>query len=300
MTRYRLGINTCFAVKRWPEAEVWSEIVRDRLGLSLVQHSFDLVDLSTSASYIREQAEEVRSSCATHGLDVHSTFTGLAAYSYNLLLHPNPQMRDAAETFFRNAIDFTAAAGGSATGGHIGAFSAASWGDPETLAGLRRELAVRLRRITAHARQQGLAAFLIENMTAGREPSTMVMIEELLTRGDPTHVPVELCLDIGHQCVAGAVNEERDPYAWLRRFGPRAPVIHLQQSDEQADHHWPFTPELNAWGRIRAERVLDALAGAGEREIALILEIIPPFEATDASVLRDLELSVEYWKDALQ
>src|SRR4029450_3050714 len=41
---YRLGINTCFAVKRWPEPELWAEIVRARLGLELVQHSLDLVE----------------------------------------------------------------------------------------------------------------------------------------------------------------------------------------------------------------------------------------------------------------
>ena len=38
----RLGINDCFAVKRWPTAEDWGPIVRDRLGLTVVQHSFDL------------------------------------------------------------------------------------------------------------------------------------------------------------------------------------------------------------------------------------------------------------------
>jgi len=30
--RYTLGINTCFAVKRWPEPERWAEIVAGTLG----------------------------------------------------------------------------------------------------------------------------------------------------------------------------------------------------------------------------------------------------------------------------
>ena len=37
MTVYRLGINTCFAVKRWPQPERWAALVRDELGLDLVQ-----------------------------------------------------------------------------------------------------------------------------------------------------------------------------------------------------------------------------------------------------------------------
>ena len=43
--RVRLGVNTCFAVKRWPRPADWAPIVRDRLGLGLVQHSLDLVNL---------------------------------------------------------------------------------------------------------------------------------------------------------------------------------------------------------------------------------------------------------------
>jgi hypothetical protein len=47
VTVYRLGINTCFAVKRWPQPERWAALVRDELGLDLVQHGLDLVDLET-------------------------------------------------------------------------------------------------------------------------------------------------------------------------------------------------------------------------------------------------------------
>src|SRR5258706_18230 len=32
MARLHLGINTCFAVKRWPEPEQWLDIVREELG----------------------------------------------------------------------------------------------------------------------------------------------------------------------------------------------------------------------------------------------------------------------------
>jgi hypothetical protein len=50
MTSYRLGINTCFAVKRWPQPERWARLVRDELRLDLVQHSLDLVDLDASGA----------------------------------------------------------------------------------------------------------------------------------------------------------------------------------------------------------------------------------------------------------
>ena len=300
MTRYTLGINTCFAVKRWPEPAAWAEIVRTRLGLEVVQHSLDLVDLSVDAPLRRRQAHAVRVACADAGLQLHSTFTGLAFYSTNGLLHSDPALRRAAETFFSRAIDFTAEAGGRATGGHIGAYSATSWEDSGKRAVLDAELQTSLGRLAAEARRARLTALYVENMAAQREPSRMADVERLLTSGDLIHVPVRLCLDVGHQVVAGTTGEERDPYSWLRRFGSRAPVVHLQQSDDSGDHHWPFTEEFNAIGRIDADRVLDALDASGAAELTLLLEVIPPFEASDESVLDGLQSSVEYWREALQ
>jgi D-erythrulose 1-phosphate 3-epimerase len=104
----------------------------------------------------------------------------------------------------------------------------------------------------------------------------MAQVESLLTRVIGIGVPIALCLDIGHQCVPGTSGDERDPYAWLERFGRRAPVVQLQQSDAAADHHWPFTPERNALGRIDPDRVLASLAASGAENVALVLEIIPP------------------------
>ncbi|HCJ35672.1 MAG TPA: xylose isomerase, partial [Ktedonobacter sp.] len=39
MARLHLGINTCFAVKRWPEPQQWLSIVKEELGLDCCQFS---------------------------------------------------------------------------------------------------------------------------------------------------------------------------------------------------------------------------------------------------------------------
>ena len=291
----RLGINTCFAVKRWPLAGDWAPIVRDRLGLRLVQHSLDLVaDGST-----RADAEAVAAAARAADLELHSTFTGLAAYSDNLLLHPDQVGRQAASTWFAWAIDWTAALGGVATGGHVGAFSVPDWNDPERRTPLWRELKASLAALSREAYGAGLDYLLVENLAAAREPSTMAMIRDLLKDGDDDRVPIRLCLDVGHMCVPGTSGDDRDPYAWLRELGWAAPVVQLQQSDANGDHHWPFTAERNAAGRIDADRVLDALDAGGVEDTALILEVIPPFEQDDAAVLDDLAASVDYWREAL-
>ncbi len=135
----------CFAVKRWPRPEDWAPVVRDRLGLRLVQHSLDLVDL-TGSERRDAQALALRTASADHGLELHSTFTGLAAYSANLLLAPDASDREAAMAWYRSAIGFTAQVGGRATGGHVGCFSVADWRDPARRAELWTALANPCRR----------------------------------------------------------------------------------------------------------------------------------------------------------
>jgi sugar phosphate isomerase/epimerase len=299
MTRFALGVNTCFAVKRWPEPERWVQLVREEMGLDLAQHSLDLVQLDGPEELWRAQGEAVREACERSGLRLHSTFTGLAAYSSNLLLDPAPGVRDWAESWYRRAIAFTALVGGTATGGHVGAFTVSEWRDPARRAEREGGLRSALHRLAADARRAGLEALYVENLAAAREPSTMTQVEDLLTGGDAEHVPIALCLDVGHQCVPGTEGDERDPYVWLERLGERAPVVQIQQSDETADHHWPFTPETEALGRIEPERVLRALTASGAEEVALILEIIPAFEADDDRVLEDMVTSAARWRDAL-
>jgi sugar phosphate isomerase/epimerase len=297
-TSYTLGINTSFAVKRWPEPERWATVIED-LEVDLVQHSFDLVDLDGPAEYIAHQARAVQAACEGHGLHLHSTFTGLAAYSSNLLLHPDEGTRTRAEDWYRRAIGFTAQAGADCTGGHIGAFSLSDWHDEDRRRALTRGLEEALDRLARFARTQGLSCLLVENMAAAREPSTMAWMTELLRDGDDHRVPMALCLDVGHQCVAGTTGAERDPYAWLEHLGSAAPVVHLQQSDGVADHHWPFTEETNAMGRIRPDEVVAALDRSGATTVALVLEIVPPFEQDDEAVVTDLAASVSFWKRAL-
>jgi sugar phosphate isomerase/epimerase len=299
MTAYRLGINTCFAVKRWPRPQEWARIAADELGLDLVQHSLDLVNLDAGDS-LAAQAAEVRGACAAAGLELTSTFTGLIAYSTSLLLHPDAEARRQARDWYERVIEFSALAGARRTGGHVGSLSAADHEDPARRAALLTELDGTLRELAARARAAGLGGLLVENMACAREPATIAEIESLLVAGDPTRVPIELCLDVGHQCVEGTSGDDRDPYAWLRRLAGRAPVVHLQQSDAAGDHHWPFTAEFNAQGRIDAARVLEAIEASGASEVELILEVIPPFEQDDTRVLADLVVSVAHWRDALR
>jgi sugar phosphate isomerase/epimerase len=294
--RVTLGINNCFAVKRWPLADEWAQIVAHQLGLDVVQHSLDLTDLGGDP---KSDAAEMRRACAAHGLRMHSMFTGLMAYSTSLMLAPDPVQRQRGEAYWADAIRFGAAVGAVSVGGHVGSLSRRDADRTGRRDALLAELGQRLARLRGLAHDHGLAALLIENMACDREPSRMSDFDDLLADASEGQAAIALCLDVGHQCVPGTSGDEADPYAWLARLGPRASVVHLQQSDADGDHHWPFTAPYNEQGRIRAPRVLQALHESGADEVTLILEVIPAFEADDRRVLDDLQESVRYWQQAI-
>lgn len=293
--RVTLGINNCFAVKRWPRPDEWAEIV-EQLGLEVVQHSLDLSDLNAD---LEADAQAVNDACGRHHLRIDSVFTGLVAYSANLMLGPQLHERDRGERYWSDAILFASRLCASSCGGHVGSLSRLDADDPARQGARWAELKQRLTRLSFFARQSGLDSVLVENMACDREPCLMADIRSLLRSSDSDHAAITLCLDVGHQCVPGTSGDEADPYAWLATLGREATVVHLQQSDAHADHHWPFTTEYNERGRIRAPLVLDALSSSRTEDAMLVLEVIPAFEAADARVLDDLLESVNYWKEAV-
>ena len=296
-----LGINACFAVKRWPEPERWVRIVKDELGLDCCQFSFDLVDPLLDEAVTLPYADAARAAAAAHGVSIHSAFTGLAAYSWSQLLHPQQAMRGAAMRWYERAIDFTARLGANGMGGHIGAFSVQDAVNLERRQMLLHELEKRLCALARHAKQRGLSFLLFENMAVEREWGHSIEEARQLAHLDTGEgVPLVLCFDVGHPCALHTGSASDDYLAWFAQPWPHRPIIHLQQTDRTGDHHWPFTHDYNEQGMVRAEDILQAIAPwQDDGDVFLFLEPIHPFEADDNNVLDELKESVTYWREAL-
>ena len=301
MSRLHFGINTCFAVKRWPEPEQWVRIVKDELGLDCCQFSLDLVDPLLDEAATLAYADAARQLAAKYDLSIHSTFTGLAAYSWSQLLHPQQAMREAAMRWYERAIDFTARLGARGMGGHIGALSVQDAMNPERKQTLLRELEERLAALARYAAQHGLNFLLFENMAVEREWGHSIEEAQQLTNIDMQGgVPLVLCLDVGHPCALHTGTASDDYLAWFAQPWPHQPIVHLQQTDRSGDHHWPFTRGYNAQGMVRAEAVLQAIEPwLAHSDVYLFLEPIHPFEAGDNTVLDELRESVDYWREGL-
>ncbi|MHA1271016.1 MAG: sugar phosphate isomerase/epimerase family protein [Candidatus Helarchaeota archaeon] len=297
-----LGLNTCFAVKRWVEASEWTKIISD-LKLSDCQFSLDLLDPFTEEVTKSSILNEIIMNSVGYEINIHSAFTGLAAYSYNLLLHPNFGMRMNFMYWYQQAIEIATSLGCRGVGGHVAAFSMSDYKDDERKNYLMNSLIDSLRFLAIHAKLNDLDYFLVEPMPISREPPYEIegakKFHELIN-SENQGVPIMYCIDLGHTCAVENKNEySRDPYNWLKELGHLSPEIHLQQTDGTKDNHWPFTKEFNKKGIIEPTKVLEALDQSDAKEIALFLEIIHPFEEDEEKVLSDLTESVDYWKQYL-
>ncbi len=297
--KLQLGINTCFAVKRWPEASEWTEIVGCKLDLDLAQFSFDLVDPRVRPSVRARKSLEAKQAAADHGVKIHSTFTGLGAYSFNLLMHPDVGMRSDALDWYEQAVHMTAEMGADGTGGHVASMSYNDYGNKARRAHLLDCLTESLQHLSRIAHDLGQKFVLWEPMPVPREPPCNIADAKSLYRkvNKGAAVPIYFCMDTGHQCAYSECDKDLDTFQWIKDIGPMSPVMHVQQTDGKMDRHWPFTPEFNSKGLIKAEKLIEAIEASGASEVVLMLEIIHAFEEKEDRVLEDLEKSVAYWKE---
>ena len=120
----KLGVNLCFAIKRWIDPGELAKIVRDDLGLDYVQYTWDLTDPWWPHAERDKLAGAYAKAFRQAGLTVESTFGGLASYTYSHFLAPSEELRRLGYEHLRRAIDMTAAMEAPAAGMPFGSFSA--------------------------------------------------------------------------------------------------------------------------------------------------------------------------------
>jgi sugar phosphate isomerase/epimerase len=293
-----LGVNLSFCVKRWVTPEIWAPLVRQDLGIDLVQFSFDLVDPTWPDDLLASLAGDIRRHADAEGLALHSAFIGLAHYTFNQLLHPDPRVRDVAETWLRRAYRFAASIGVVRVGGPLGAIASRRDGrEADSLPPSEYEdLIVRLHRLATFAKTEGIVELYIEPTPMRREwPWTVEQALRMAVDLRSSAVPWKFCLDWGHGTFEPLYGRYRAGMAdWFAALGRDVGVIHVQQTDFQYDRHWDFTET----GRIEPAAAAALQRGQGLAEVPVFLEVFYPFERDDASVLDAVKRSLALLKPA--
>ncbi len=289
MSEFRFGINLGFATKRWPEPDAWTALVRETLGLDLVQFTFDLLDPWWPEADRRLLAHKTRRAAEAAGVTIHSAFVGLASYTYNGLLHPEPAGHRAGLEWWRRAVDLAAELGANAIGGPLGGMSVKS--APTERGRLYQRLLEDVRSITEWVAAAGLQELLVEPTPLTREiPHQIADSQQLLDDlAGTTATPVRYVLDIGHALYQPLYGADARLEPWLASLGEQIGVFHLQNTDFQSDSHWGWPDER---GRFDVVGFANSLHSAGLDAKPIFLEVFYPFEMTDAALLTNITQSV--------
>ncbi len=297
-----LGINTGFAINRFPEPDNWIGVVADELGLDTVQFTADLLNPFLPEALVAKEAEKIRTLCDRKGVRIQTTFTS-AFTRVNHLLHPNREIQrvwiDWFKRFFRLSYDL----GAEGSGSHFGIMSVRDNADPSIRERRLKQGIEAWRELSEYGESLGLQYMIFEPMSVPREVAeTIPATKEILQRcAEGFAIPLLLCLDVDHGDLQSSDPDDTDPQAWIRAFGKVSPCIHIKQSLRDKGGHYPFTAEYNAAGKIVPEAVLNTMCEAGVEDCTLLLEISHRERwPSDYTVVEDLKESVAYWKPAIE
>ena len=278
-----VGVNLCFAIKRWPEPEEWARIAADELGVSSVQFTMDLIDPWWPESDRAAMAARVRDAAGRRGIVIHSVQIGLAGYTYNGLLHPDETARRIAAEWWRRSIDLAAELGAGAAGGPIGALSVADAASPERREALYAEVVGRLGGLADHAKRSGLEALLVEPTPLPREiPSTIDEAKRLVADTSGGAVPLRFVIDVGHALYRPLYGENASLVPWLTELRDHIGVLHLQNHDYRADAHWGWPDARGSYDPAGFHR---EVSEAGLDHLPVFIEVFSPFEQADAEIV---------------
>ena len=205
--------------------------------------------------------------------------------------------------WFKKYIDLAVDLGASSIGSHPGIFTMKDDLDSKRREERRLQNIENWHEVAKYAKVKGLKYIAWEPMSISREQGETIAearrLQDDLNNNAP--IPFKMCLDVDHGDLASKNPDDTDPYKWLENFANVSPQIHLKQSlQNNKGGHFPFLPEYNKQGKIKADEYLSALKNNNVKDVDLILELsFKERQPQDSSVIHALSSSVKYWKEAM-
>ncbi len=297
--KIELGVNNAFAIKKWVEPEEWVRVIVKEIGLKNIQASFDLFYPSLKESDIIFMCSEINKAVKKYSGKISSTFTGLNAYSQNMLVHPNPVVRKSAIDYYIDAIEISSIIGAQTTGGHFLSFSIKDFNNLKRREYLMQSFFESMVYLSKVAYKHNLNSLTWEYMPTPYEPPHTIEEAKRFYNeiNSYTEVPIYLTFDLGHTTAfdLDINNKDRDIYYILENIIPMTNIIHLQQCDGLGDRYWPFIPEYNKVGIIKPQEVIKIIKNYSDHKIDLMFEFIHGCELSGDKIIEDYRYSAEYW-----
>ena len=291
-----LGINLGFANNRFPEPEVWTDIVANKLGLRKVQFVADILNpmlIKYNKKYFNDEVDKTIECISNNNIKVTSMMTS-SFTRVNHFAHPDRSYRYIWFNWFIDFLEMGRKFGAKSAGSHFGILTVESLKNKDSL---YKEALYMWSSLSLMAKSLGYEYLFFEPMSVEREfgntiENTRMILDELNTY---SAIPFKLCLDVGH----APHPTQRDYKKWLEAFAKDSPIIHLQQTTLNNSNHSPFTPQYNCNGIIDPHYIISLLNKYGLSP-ELDFEIgFREKEEIEPTVISDLRESVDYWKQCI-
>lgn len=196
-----LGIDNCFASKRWTKPESWCALVAE-LGLRYIEASADTEcdPLYMGSEYTADWIQDVRCACEKHGVQIANLYSGHGTYATLGLSHWDERVRERfREQWIKPQID-TAAAFGAGIGFFAHAFDETVLQEREQYEQALNLLCRDLADIAAYAASRGIAGAGVEQMYSPHQPPWTIESTQALLRRIYAlrNAPFYVTLDVGH------------------------------------------------------------------------------------------------------
>lgn len=195
-----LGIDNCFASKRWVRPAEWARVIRD-LGLKHVEASADTEcdPLYMGGAFIADWIEDTRDACAKFGLKVNNVYSGHGTYATCGLSHYDARVtKRFLDQWMKAQVD-TAAALDAGFGFFAHGFEELLLQDDALYCAKLNELYDTLADLAAYAKARGVEAG-IEQMYSPHQPPWRIADAEELMREvyRRSGAPFYITADLGH------------------------------------------------------------------------------------------------------
>lgn len=196
-----LGIDNCFASKRWVRPAEWTRVIRD-LGLKYVEASADTEcdPLYMGREFTRDWIEDTREACAKRDIVVKNVYSGHGTYATCGLSHYDARVTKRFLNDWMKAQVDTARALGAGFGFFAHGFEELLLQDDGLYAEKLDELYATLSELSAYSKSQGVDYVGIEQMYSPHQPPWRIadaeelMREVFLRSGAPFYITA----DLGH------------------------------------------------------------------------------------------------------
>ncbi|MFH0936561.1 MAG: TIM barrel protein [Candidatus Woesearchaeota archaeon] len=297
----KLGINTGFAVNRYPIPEQWMRIIGKELNLKYIQLTADLINPAWGNFIIDDLVKRINKCKLEYNINIESIMTG-AFTRINHFSHPDENMRIYWKKWFKKLADITARLGANNLSSHLGIMCYEDLYNGNKRNFILKETINAWRELAEYCKKIGLSSLSWEPMSIKREyGETIEETERIQKLFEGSALPINLCLDVDHGDITSKNPADYDYKTWLKTFANITPFLHIKQSLTDKGGHYPFIEEYNKIGKINPKDIIAILKEKRSMDTILLLELsFREREPHDSLVLQHLKESVDYWKNALK